>query len=167
MRKNEITALCFDMYTYARKGFYSIACEELEIQSNGTIIHQKYADKQVVFSYKESVSDIALTDRLFEKVRNVYRFKEWEDRYYITKHWFKRQRFGRDCDTYRQWVVTYCAKKDGCIIIGDTTPDNALEIRNDILRLFEFSPVPELFFLAPDGTATLPGAEDYRRRRKR
>lgn len=147
------------METWSVDSDEPVAREQVMLDSSGILLHRKHEGKLLVVNRNLPVTDREALSSLGSKLLGNYRISKWEQKYAILVGGFKKLRYSGS-DDYRMWRVEYRRGVRKYVIEGDILPDRAAELRDDILALSKFDPVPELFFLAPDGSCALPSAEE-------
>lgn len=121
--------------------------EQISVKSDGTVIHQKHGGDRLRFSRSVPVDDLLLVERLFDDLRNVWKPREWQYKYYTMRFRPMRQIHRIIGPSYRRWIIEYTEEGRLRRVYGDVPPMYAGEISGRVLALCAFDPVPDLFFM--------------------
>lgn len=145
MIKKRPQLFCITLQTFLGTTRKEKEVEQIAIKSNGIIIHQKISNDKLVFSYEATAKDTQIVSDFFasECVQSV---KKWGNKYYNMRFRLDYQIFKNSDSLYHRWIIEFKDERKSYSIYGDTLPEHAEEISNNILRMCAFSPVPNLFF---------------------
>ncbi len=157
---------CLTMEVWVPDGKMPAMTEQIGVKSSGNVIHNRQSGGKLAFAREYPVTDSETLSAFGDKLKNKYCVRKWDRKYQILLGGFRKWRFG-GCSEYRTWRLEWACGMRSAAIEGDILPEQAAQMRDDILSLCEFETEPEIFFIGSDGECTMPTAQELIARLKR
>lgn len=137
---------CVEMRTYRRGSMTAYGSEKVTVSGRGSVVHIRTGFEERRFCRRLPCGDAAASE-LFDKVYNVWKIKDWKNRYFTMRYHSRGYRHDVLGPVYRRWIIRYTEKGHIYSVRGDIVPFYAEDIRDTVLGLCGYDPVPDLFFM--------------------